>query len=157
VAKELDLQTKIKKSARTQAGYGQKMSNRFSIGIPDLLIGLPPFIPCYAEVKDLGVVVDKFDRQLDVTPKQYLEMKRFSEPYEEACTPYTPHRRAACVMVGFVHRGHHRLAVLPRDAERISAAYEATVTTWVERQPGGFYDIRALLNGIGIVRMSTFQ
>lgn len=154
MAKELDLQTKIIHSARKQGGYGRKMSNRFSIGIPDLLLGIFPFAPSLVEVKDLEIVVDKFDRKLDVTPKQALEMERLSKAYEDNVTPYTPNRATACVLVGVVHRGEHRLVALSRGAQRLDHTYEASPGTWVRRMPGGFYDVMKLLDGIGIARVS---
>lgn len=154
MAKELDLQSKIKASARKDGGYGQKMSNRFSIGIPDLLIGLPPFVPCYAEVKDFGTVAEQFNRQVDTTPKQRLEMARFSNPYQAAITPYTPNRHASLVLVGIIHRGRHRLVALSHGAERLDHTYEASTGTWVERGVGGYYALAGLLEAVGIARVA---
>jgi hypothetical protein len=153
MAKELDLQAKIIKSVKQDGGYGRKISHKFAIGIPDLLLALPSFVPCMSEVKDLGVVVDNFDRQIGVTDKQLLEMKRFSEPYENSMTIYTPSKRAALILVGIVHRGEHRLVALPRDAERLDAGYEADPQRWRKRQTGGYYEIKPLLEWAGIAHV----
>lgn len=151
--RELDVQSNIVKSAKLQGGYGKKISHKFSVGVPDLLIAIPPFAPCVVEVKDLGAVTLGFNRMLDVTPKQSLEMARISEPYEEFQVPYTPSRRTACVMVALKHRDKHRLVVLPRIAERLSSEYEADPGCWVEREVGGTYNIKRLLEHVGICRV----
>lgn len=153
MARELDLQTKIINSARKDGGYGRKMSNRYSIGIPDLLLGLFPFAPCLAEVKDLGAVVTDFDRKLDITPKQYLEMDRLSGSYEGRQNIYSPDRHTALVLVGIIHRGSHRLVACSRQAERLDAGYEGEAGRWVERAVGGYYDLRPLLEWAGICKV----
>lgn len=137
---ELNVQTNIIKSVRRDGGYGRKMSNRFSIGIPDLLVALPPFAPCVIEVKDFGEVADKFDRKVDVTEKQAHEMKVFSEPFEAA-----EWGRVAFVAVALIHRGEHRLIFGPRDMHRVSDAYEAMPMIWTKRQVGGYYPIGPML------------
>jgi hypothetical protein len=152
MAKELDLQTKICKSAKTDGGYGRKISHKFAIGIPDLLLALPPFAPCLCEVKDLGEVVDKFNQLIGVTEKQTEEMKRFSAPYEDTMTVYTPNKRASLLMVGVKHRGEHRLVALPRDAQRLDHTYESR-GGWVTRSLGGYYQIAPLLEWAGIIQV----
>ena len=137
---ELREQTNIIKSVRQDGGYGRKMSNRFAIGVPDLLIALPDFAPCYMEVKDLGEVNDTFDRQVAVTDKQAYEMKLFSEPFEQQSLG-----RVAFVAVHIVHRGEHRLVLGPRQMQRLSSAYEADTYTWTKRQVGGYYNLKPML------------
>lgn len=133
---ELPVQTKIIKSVRRDGGYGRKASNRFAIGIPDLTIALPPFAPCVIEVKDFGEVNDRFDRQIDVTEKQAYEMEIFSKPYEDAGLG-----RVAFIAVSLVHRGEHRLVILPHQARRLSSAYEEDTRCWTRRAVGGYYNI----------------
>ena len=141
---ELSVQTNIIKSVRRDGGYGRKMSNRFAIGVPDLLVALPSFAPCVIEVKDLGEVVDKFDRQVDVTPKQAEEMRLFSEPFETAKLG-----RVAFVAVAFKHRGEHRLVLGPRQLARLTHEYENDPRTWVKREVGLYYPLSPMLRRWG--------
>lgn len=148
MAKELDAQTKVCKSVKRDGGYARKISHKFVIGIPDLLVALPSFAPCVVEMKDLGRCVDKFDRKLGVTAKQALEMQRISEPYEKY-----DNLKTACVMVAIFHRGEHRLVVVPRDVDQLDHSYECDRQRWTSRQPGGYYDLQPLLNWAGIARI----
>lgn len=154
MAKELDLQTKILRSAKHDGGYGRKISHKFAIGIPDLLLALPPFAPCLGEVKDLGEVVDKFDVQIKITEKQTEELKRFSEPYEKSMTVYTPNKKSSLILVGIKHRGRHRLVALSHGATRLSHEYEAR-GGWVDREIGGYYNLAPLLEWAGIIKVKA--
>lgn len=49
--KEIDIQRELVNEARGLGGYAIKMSNRFLVGIPDLLIKLPGMQACLIEVK----------------------------------------------------------------------------------------------------------
>ena len=153
MSKELDVQAKIIKSVRKDGGYGRKLSNRFVIGIPDLLIGLAPFAPCLAECKDLGEVVDKFNLKVDVTEKQGHELKLFDDVYFEKMTIYTPNKHASLVLVAIKHRGSHRLVALSHGERRLDHTYEGTPERWVERGVGGYYNIRPLLTWAGIINV----
>ena len=157
MARELDVQTKIIKSARREGGYGRKMSHKFAIGIPDLLIGLPPFIPALAEVKDIGVVVDNFARKIGVTDKQSLELHMFNDPYNDHQTRYTPSRHSALVLVALQHRGKHRLVAIGMQGRgkydepwRLDHTYEGEDGRWAEREPGGHYPLRRMFEWAGI-------
>lgn len=154
MAKELKAQTEIKASIRRDGGYSTKLSHRFSVGIPDLIIALHPFVPILCEVKDLGPVVDRFDRKLDVTPMQDETMRRMSEPYEKMLHPYTPNRRTACLLVAFIHRGVHTLVALQRDMERLTWQYDS-LHPWTTRQTGLHYKVGPLLEGVGIAKVSV--
>lgn len=147
---ELGVQTKIIKSVRQDGGYGRKMSNRFAIGVPDLLVALPPFAPCVIEVKDFGVVNDRFDRKIEVTDKQAWEMEIFSKPYEDRSLG-----RVAFVAVSLVHRGQHRLVILPWNAKRLSDMYEQDERMWTARRTGGYYEIAPMLDRWHAARAST--
>lgn len=152
--RELEEQTNIIKSLRAEGGYGRKISHRFAIGIPDLMTGLPPFVPALCEVKDLGAVVDKFDREIGITDKQALELKRFSEPYELHQTRYTPNRRAGFILVHIVHRKRHRLVALRREETRLTYAYEETPNCWSPRGLNGIYPcLTVLWDHIGIAKV----
>ena len=154
MAKELDLQSKIWRSAKTDGGYGRKISHKFAVGIPDLLLALPPFAPCLCEVKDMSEVVDDFDRLIGITEKQTEELKRFSEPYENTMTVYTPNKRTAFILVGIKHRGQHRLVALPREATRLDHTYESR-GGWVARSLGGYYNLKPLFEWAGIVNVKA--
>jgi hypothetical protein len=153
VAKELLLQKHVANSAFKQGGYGRKLSHAFTVGIPDLLLAVPPFAPAIWEVKDFGAVVDKFDLQLSgspttpVTPKQRDEMRKFSYPYEQRT--FGP---VAGVMVGIQHGGRHMLLACTRDQERVSFR-DFELGTYVFRGVGGFYDLESLFRSIGMARM----
>lgn len=162
MAKELDLQTKLVHSVRRDKGYARKLTNRFTIGVPDLLISLHPFIPCYGEVKDLGEVVDNFDRKIEVTDKQGLEIWNLDQTVTQFVTPYTPDRHAALVLVGIVHRKKHRLVALScqgrqkySDPWRLDHTYESEPGRWTERQVGGHYDLKPLMEWAGIARVGV--
>ena len=144
--RELALQTDIIRSVRQQGGWARKMSNRFLVGMPDLVMALHPFAICIAEVKDLGPVTEKFDRKLDVSPKQRHELRMIHVAYWDKMNIYTPKRRASLLLVGATLGRRHMLTALPWDAKRVT--YEAT---WVDRQVGGVYDIKALLEMADVV------
>ena len=137
---ELEVQSKIIMSVRKDGGYARKASNRFMIGIPDLVIALPPFAPCMVEVKDFGVVTDDFDRKVGVTPKQSYEMMLISKAYEDANLG-----RTAFVAVSLVHKGKHRLVLAPHNIQRLSHAYEKHPCMWTDRQVRGYYRLEPML------------
>lgn len=145
MSNETDLQLKIKNSVIKDGGYSKKLTNRFTIGIPDLLICLYPFVPCIIEVKDWGEVETVgFKRQIGVTPKQRYELNEMSNPYvSQGLPPVTG------IFVGFSHLGQHVLVGVPRDTTHISEAYR-TQRAWVMRGLEGYYPIKPLLGGMGI-------
>ena len=132
---ELKLQAEICKSVVVQGGWAKKLTNQFTIGIPDLLISLPGLAPCLAEVKDFDVVGDKFDRKLDVSPKQRHELLTFN-----AVNPAT-----AVILVGLKWGNEHHLVCLPADAERLSDAYRGAAWGYTKRLPGLRYDMKEIL------------
>jgi hypothetical protein len=150
VPKELNLQRDIKKSAIRDGGSGFKLSNRFSVGIPDLHLSLPSFAPCIVEVKDLGECVPSFDRQLDVTPKQRHTMNQLNAPY----APIGP---VSFLLVGLTWQKERFLVVLPAHTERLSAHQlqgplrAGSMVTG--RATGGYYGLRPLWDAIGVPRV----
>lgn len=147
MAKELGLQANIRKSA----DYGLKLSNRFTLGVPDLLLVIAPFVPCIVEVKDLGPVVDNFDRQLAVTPLQDETMRRINAPYHEVFNRQIfdcPRRLPSFLLVGLQHHGEHRLVVLPAHTERLSHLYQGVPLCWTKRLKGGIYALKPLFQFI---------
>jgi hypothetical protein len=87
IMKELDLQTLIIKVIKGEDGHGRKLSHRFLVGIPDLLLSLSlsnhpeDFELVLAEVKILkfskAYDLRRSQPKLGVTPKQLQEMKSF--------------------------------------------------------------------------------
>ena len=74
---ELDAQRLICKSAVSGGGFAFKMSNRFLVGVPDLLVKIPQYPTMLIEVKlDKSKVKDPID--VEVTPTQggYLRRAR---------------------------------------------------------------------------------
>lgn len=151
--KETDHQTQIKLSVLKQGGYAFKLSNQFTIGIPDLLIMLPPFVPCIAEVKTLGECVEDFDRKLDLSPKQKLEISKMNSVYAAAIPAIQP--RVAFILVHLVWQKQHRLIPLPGGTERLTGHMVAGLGELGKRQRGSdgappWYEMRPLLNHLNI-------
>lgn len=81
---EIDFQTLIINSIKNEGGYGRKLSHRFLVGIPDLLLKLAPYgtrsLLVLAEVKLLRVS-EKYDLRrepkIGITPRQTQELIKF--------------------------------------------------------------------------------
>ena len=127
---ELKLQAEICKSVIEQGGWAKKLTNQFTIGIPDLLISLPGFIPCLAEVKDFGEVGDKFDRQIDLSPKQRHELLAFDKV----------NIGSAVLLIGLKWRNEHYLVALPPATQRLSHLYRDDAWRYRKRLTGCKYD-----------------
>lgn len=146
MANELGVQTEIKQSVIAQGGYAVKLSNRFTIGIPDLGIWLGPFAPFIMEVKDFGLVVEGFNRQIGTTPKQRDTMRRMQQSYgkdiwgEDVCG----------VAVHYSLGGRRFLGMVRWDAETFCGDTGEAV---IERQRSGLkWDIYHLLDRFGAKR-----
>lgn len=145
MTKETDLQRDIRKSVVKLGGYAIKLSNRFTIGVPDLLIALAPFAPCYAEVKKLDKCAPFFDRQLDVTPKQRHELKSMSDQYAAP---------VSFIFVGVEWDGDRYLYGGYNNEDRLTGAMMRITDSKVPRETGGFYNIAHLLKSMGAGRMA---
>lgn len=142
--RELNLQGEVMLSVRKDGGYCRKLASKYTTGIPDLLVGLYPFVPHFAEVKDLGPVPDVFSRKIMATPRQYEEMRRMNLAYEPNMRAVTQKHQAALLLVGWTW-GHDRwLAALPYDTHHVTADVYA-----IKRQKGGYFPIRTLLTQFG--------
>lgn len=151
MARELDLQSQIIKSVRKDGGYGRKISHKFSVGIPDLLLGLFPFVPIIAEVKDFGVVTAKFDRQIDTTLKQEHELDLFTKQYQTEITPYTPSRYTSAILVRFILGGKHFLAVCDPYQRRLT--WEHPRDLLVERVAPTYFNLAPAFDRVGIAKV----
>lgn len=154
---EVDHQTNIKKSVILQGGYSFKLSNRFTIGIPDLLVMLPPFVPCLAEVKDLGECVPDFDRKLDVSPKQNLELVKMNAAYVYKDPKFTM-MRVGFLLIIAKWQLMNIIVPLPQGTERLAASSLVEgVTFWkrIRGVDGGnpTYPMSSILNKVGVPRL----
>lgn len=74
--KELDAQGMICKSVRVHGGFARKMSHRFLIGVPDLLVKLPDWDAMFLEAKWRDEPVQDDHRfKLKVTAQQFRFLK----------------------------------------------------------------------------------
>lgn len=73
---ELFLQSKVVESIRELGGFAQKCSNRFLIGVPDILCQLPGFSTSYWEVKKSP---HKKWMCPDLSPKQKIWLRDFTK------------------------------------------------------------------------------
>lgn len=149
---ELSLQTHIRKSVEADGGYARKLSHKFSVGIPDLFVALPPFAPGIIEVKDLSDVADKFDKLINITPMQTHHLL-------EAQKGYWGHYgvRVSGILVRIIHRAEHRLVALPPGTERLSYQYQDDPACWTKREKGGYYAIKGLLTAIRFGRIDDVR
>lgn len=148
MGKELKLQSDIKKSVRADGGYCIKLSNRFSIGIVDLLVALPPFAPCTLEVKDLGECKEGFSRQLDVTPMQGVNLDGITDPYKAYGIELSG------LLVGLTLNGVHHLVALPKDTRRLTHDQMVGQRFLGKRRVGNYYDVRPLLEILNIATVA---
>ena len=123
VKNELSFQKEIIDSAKAAGGYGFKLTNRFTIGVPDILVSVPMYAPSLFEAKHLGDVVANFDRQTGVTPLQQEQMKRWN-----ATQPFA----IAAQLVFIKHLGSERAVLIPAHIDRITYQYER-LDQWVTR------------------------
>lgn len=144
--RELSIQTDIIQSVRRTGGYARKLSNRFQVGVPDLLVVLFPFAPFVSEVKDMGELGEVFSRKISITEKQRHELLAVDGAYREALHPYTPKRRASVIMCGYVQAGVHWLAALPAEATHVTHRCPR-----VPRMVHKYYDIRALVGPLDMM------
>ncbi len=143
--REIQLQTHIVKSVRKDGGYARKLSNRFQVGIPDLIISMPSFAPCFAEVKDFGEVKGEFDRDIGLTEKQAHELTKISK------SQIYP---IAMVLIGFTQAKKHYLMYLPHTARRVSSsAMKGVLSPIIRRDVGSYYNMRLILQHLDVARI----
>lgn len=75
---ELDFQATLTKSAKHLGGYGRKISSRFTVGIPDLLLAVPKFCPVLVEAKWMKDVKTGFDREVPTTGPQRETLAKYN-------------------------------------------------------------------------------
>lgn len=76
--KELEFQTLVRKAVEYEGGYGLKMSNRFLVGVPDLLLHLPGLPTMVMEAKFDRVTSTIKRYALVLTPRQALTLRQMA-------------------------------------------------------------------------------
>lgn len=151
---ELVMQTNIVNSIRKDGGYARRLVDKYALGLLDLFVGLPPFVPTLIEAKHLGVVGGPFDRKIPLRAKQEVEINKLNDPYivEALRTRVlgSPAKGGTVIFVGWTSKlGHHYLTAMPGIARRIDSEKLPLV---VQRGIKGYYpNIRDLLDEAGLL------
>jgi len=147
--KELDFQTEVVKSVKMIGGYGHKVSDRFKVGVPDLLISAPNCGIILFECKAfVGIMPHVFDRQTGITAIQQEHLKRIND------CQILP---VGAQLVYLVHKGEQRAVVWPAHLVNITSDYEKDERIWVERKkmrPN--WDINKLVAAIRLMKSIQF-
>lgn len=147
--KELAFQSEIVRAVKIMGGYGHKVSDRFKVGVPDLLISAPQQGIVLFECKAmLEPVPDKFDRKTGITPIQQEHLKRIND------CQILP---VGAQLVYLVHKGEQRAIVWPAHLVNITSDYEKDERIWVERKkmrPN--WDIEKLVRAIRLMKSIQF-
>lgn len=149
MAKELDLQRDICQSVREQGGYARKLTAQgmmATVGMPDLLLVVPGFVPCLSEVKRLGKVPPKFKRKLGFTDKQRYEMAKLNEAAGTTI---------AFGLVGFEQNNKHWLVAVSHELDTLSHDGYFDGRAWAVREVGKKYDIAGMFNHMKIRRLTN--
>lgn len=81
--REVDCQSKVIKAVRDAGGAAHKLSNRFLVGVPDLLIKLPRYSAIIMEVK-LEKRIQFSDDRYPITPEVTQLQWEFLKKYHDA-------------------------------------------------------------------------
>lgn len=100
---EAEFKSFIKKSVTFHKGYSMSLAAPMLVGIPDLFVVMPKYIPILLEAKWLGELTrDKFSRKMQFTEMQIHFISQCHE-----VTPYS-----AMGVVGFYYRKELHIALL---------------------------------------------
>ena len=147
--RELAFQTEIIKSVKAAGGYGHKVSDRFKVGAPDLIIAAPKRGLILFECKSMaGIMPDKFDRHTGITAIQQEHLKRMND------CQILP---VGAQLVYMEHKGEQRAVVWPAHLVNITSDYEKDERIWVERKrmrPN--WDINKLVAAIRLMKSIQF-
>lgn len=92
---ESEFKTLFKKSVTRAKGLSLSLAAPMIVGIPDLYVVVPPFIPLLLEAKWLGKIErDKFNRKVPFTPLQDLFLNQ--------CHGVSPY--SAMGLIGFIYQ-----------------------------------------------------
>lgn len=113
--KETDLQSVIIRALKKQGGTGLKLSNRFKVGVPDLLLSHFDHGMYLVEVKQISDPLrETFKRQTGIT----LIQQRVCEAFNR-----TSRLTVAAQLVRINHVGADRLVLWPAYKETITHEY----------------------------------
>lgn len=146
---ELGEQTHVINSVRAVGGYGRKISHRFAVGIPDLLLVVPGYVPGIWEMKDMGFWNTDTERQVETTLKQRLELKEFSAACMGNLAPlgtYVPTYTACGVLITYKEGRERYLTICGHGTESIRKKQFPTIV----RETGPLYRVDRLFNAFGV-------
>lgn len=151
---ELGEQTHFIRSVRQIGGYGRKISHRFQIGIPDLLLVIPGYVPGIWEMKDFGEWNKDTERQLEVTEKQEIELMEF----DKACkVKLQDIGYSACgVLFTYKARGQRFMAICGYSIEKVRQNQHPTIIRET-RNGSPFYDAEKLFNAYNVQQVKYGQ
>lgn len=147
---ETEYQLEIKKSVIAQGGFAFKLSNTYTVGVPDLGIWLPPFAPLVAEVKVIRECGDKFRREIATTPKQDQFMADVSGRYE-ALGFFSV--AFVLVVVEWEDSKKRHLIGVPRTETHITHGMITGRPSVSERGVGGAWDMKQIINTLPLGTM----
>lgn len=145
---ELGEQTHVIKSVRKIGGYGRKISHRFHIGIPDLLLVVPGYVPGIWEMKDLGEWNKNTERALGVTEKQEIELQEFDIACADPLAKFPVPLIACGALFTYKARGQRFLSICHHSVMTVRQNQFPTIL----REEGPFYPVEKLFNAFGVAR-----
>ena len=141
--RELKFQVEIIKSLKEQGGYCNKISDRYKVGVPDLLAAAEGRL-VLLELKSLGEVSDNFRRQTGITAIQQETLNKYN------ATSMLP---MGAQLVYIEHRGSKRAVVWPAEWSLIGCEYEKDGLIWVERsRKSPNWDVRKLVKAVELMK-----
>lgn len=148
--KELDFQKRIIDLIREEGGYGYKLSNRFKVGIPDLLIAAPLRGVVFFECKCLNEVSAQFDKKTGITAIQQDHLNKLNS---------TQQHPIGCQLIFLEHFGEERAVVWPAHWNRMTSDYERDEAIWVGRQPRSRtkWNVMKLVEAVRLMRSGPYS
>lgn len=132
--REVDIQTELKDACVAAGGFAFKLSNRFTAGIVDLYLALPPHLPLWLEVKFEKQIPKSGIIPINPTPLQ----RRFIHNVNRH-----PMGRATSAVVCGDGPGRYLIWVIPRDAA--ATVDKVTGPTTLVKERGGLWPITEII------------
>lgn len=142
MSRELDHQRHLIQLIKEDGGHAWKMSHQFLVGIVDLAILYPGYVPCFAEVKSLGQKKAPFNIKMPTSPKQDLELKRINR-----LGPF------GFVLITFGHEGKEYVGAIEANAERFAWSGDPSAFCVTQRRKGSFHFWK-LLQRVGVPKLN---
>jgi hypothetical protein len=96
---ELKDQSDIIRSIKAQGGHARKWASGWQMGMPDIVASFPGVGPFLMEVKQMGDARPTPNLKLEVTEKQRLELKTYSEAGFLCCIGVVLHRKRKVLFI----------------------------------------------------------